>query len=292
MKKNMGFAVLYLLALCALTACGGGKTEDVGNPEADSLRSVLDDRLAEMSEMDLFLDAVNASMDSVIDMDGKILRTMGESKVTRKQQILNNIESYKQILKRQRERLALLEEKLKANGDSNARNEKLLKTIGALKRQIEEKDKAIVELTRELENRSVDIKTLKGHVEKLNTQVTELREETKQQEEALVAQSDMMNEAYVCIGSKKELKAAGLLSGGSLFKKSKLDLSQVNSSAFQKVDIRKATVFQIPGKKATILTQMPAGSFTITDNGDGTSTLNITDPARFWSVSNYLVVRY
>lgn len=291
MMNKYSFTVIFLTALCLMTACGG-KGTDEGNPEADSLRMELSDRMAEMSEMDLFLDAVNASMDSVIDMDGKVLRTLGESSVSRKQQILNNIEAYKQILQRQRERLALLEEKLKANGDVNAKNEKLMKTIGSLKKQLEEKDKAIVELTQELTKRNYDIKTLKGHVEKLNTQVAELQEETKQQEEALVTQSNMMNEAYVCIGSKKELKEAGLLSGGTLFKKSKLDLSQVNASAFQKIDIRHSKTFKIPGKKVSILTQMPAGSYTITDNGDGTSTLTITDATRFWSVSNYLVVRY
>ena len=289
--NKYSFTVFFLTALCLMTACGG-KGTDEGNPEADSLRMELSDRMAEMSEMDLFLDAVNASMDSVIDMDGKVLRTLGESSVSRKQQILNNIEAYKQILQRQRERLALLEEKLKANGDVNAKNEKLMKTIGSLKKQLEEKDKAIVELTQELTKRNYDIKTLKGHVEKLNTQVAELQEETKQQEEALVTQSNMMNEAYVCIGSKKELKEAGLLSGGTLFKKSKLDLSQVNASAFQKIDIRHSKTFKIPGKKVSILTQMPAGSYTITDNGDGTSTLTITNATRFWSVSNYLVVRY
>ena len=291
MMNKYSFTVFFLTALCLMTACGG-KGTDEGNPEADSLRMELSDRMAEMSEMDLFLDAVNASMDSVIDMDGKVLRTLGESSVSRKQQILNNIEAYKQILQRQRERLALLEEKLKANGDVNAKNEKLMKTIGSLKKQLEEKDKAIVELTQELTKRNYDIKTLKGHVEKLNTQVAELQEETKQQEEALVTQSNMMNEAYVCIGSKKELKEAGLLSGGTLFKKSKLDLSQVNASAFQKIDIRHSKTFKIPGKKVSILTQMPAGSYTITDNGDGTSTLTITNATRFWSVSNYLVVRY
>ncbi len=289
--NKFSFSVFFLLILCIIMSCGG-KGKDAGNPEADSLRNVLNDRMAEMSEMDLFLDAVNASMDSVIDMDGKILRTLGENKVSRKQQILNNIEAYKQILQRQRDRLSLLEEKLKANGELNAKNEKLMKTIGALKKQIEEKDKAIVELAKELENRKYDIKTLKGHVEKLNTQVAELQEETKQQEEALVTQSDMMNEAYVCIGSKKELKEAGLLTGGSVFKKSKLNLSQVNASAFQKIDIRQAKTFKIPGKKATVLTQMPEGSYTITDNGDGTSTLAITDATRFWSISNYLIIRY
>lgn len=209
--------------------------------------------------------------------------------MSRKQQIRQNIENYKQILQRQRDRLAALEEKLKG---SEANNAKMLKVISSLKQQLDEKDQAIVELTEELGKRNVDIKTLKTHVEKLNTQVAQLEEETKSQEQALVAQSDIMNEAYVFIGSKKELKAAGLLSGGSLFKKSKLDLSQVNASAFNKIDIRKTKTFTIPAKKAMVLTQMPSDSYSISDNGDGTSTLTVTDPSRFWSVSNYLVIRY
>ena len=285
MKRLRVVGVLFVTA-CIFAACGN-KVE--GNPEADSLRNVLNEKLSEMSEMGLFLDAVNASMDSVVNMDGNILQTVGESPLSRKQQIQQNIEAYKLILQRQRERLATLEEKLKG---SEANNEKMLKIISSLKQQLNEKDQAIVELTEELGKRNVDIKTLKTHVEKLNTQVAQLEEETKSQEQALVAQSDIMNEAYVFIGSKKELKDAGLLTSGSIFKKSKLDLSQLNASAFNKIDIRKAKSFTIPAKKATVLTQMPSDSYTISDNGDGTSTLAVIDPSRFWSMSNYLVVKY
>ena len=285
MNRLRVVGVLFVTA-CIFAACGN-KVE--GNPEADSLRNVLNEKLSEMSEMGLFLDAVNASMDSVVNMDGNILQTVGESPLSRKQQIQQNIEAYKLILQRQRERLATLEEKLKG---SEANNEKMLKIISSLKQQLNEKDQAIVELTEELGKRNVDIKTLKTHVEKLNTQVAQLEEEIKSQERALVAQSDIMNEAYVFIGSKKELKDAGLLTSGSIFKKSKLDLSQLNASAFNKIDIRKAKSFTIPAKKATVLTQMPSDSYTISDNGDGTSTLAVTDPSRFWSMSNYLVVKY
>ena len=285
MKKLISVA-LALPLLGMMMACGG-KAE--GNPEADSLRNVLSETMSEKNEMDLFLDAVNASMDSVVNMDQEILRTGGEGALTRKQQIQQNIESYKMILQRQRERLAALEEKLKGSEGDKA---KMLKTIASLKKQLEEKDQAIVELTEELEKRNFDIKTLKTHVEKLNTHVAELEEENKSQEEALVAQSDMMNEAYIFIGTKKELKEAGLLSGGSLFKKSKLDLSKVNASAFEKIDIRRDKTFKIPAKKVSVLTQMPSGSYEIKQNSDGTSTLTVTDANRFWSVSNFLVVSY
>ena len=104
------------------------------------------------------------------------------------------------MLERQRERIAILEEKLK-DGDANAK--KMLQTIQALKKQIKEKDQAIVELTQELEKRKFDIATLKSHVDKLNTNVAQLTEEKAEQEKALEAQSDMLNEAYFIMGSLK-----------------------------------------------------------------------------------------
>ena len=284
MKKLFYFALVLPMAMLVI-ACGDSKKS---NPEADSLRNALSAQMAEMGDMDLFLDAVNASMDSVLDLDGTVLRTVGETTLSRKDQIKQNIASYKEILDRQRERLAELEKRL---GDSDSKNAKLLKTISALKNQIEEKDQAIAALTEELEQRNYDISVLKENVTKLNTQVTNLEEDNKAKDETITAQTDLLNEAYVCIDNTKALKEAGILKGGFL-KKAKLNMSEVNPSAFTKIDIRNATSFLIPGKKPEILTQAPAGSYTIKDNGNGTSTLTVTDPAKFWSMSNYLVVKY
>lgn len=284
MKKLFYFALVLPMAMLVI-ACGD-KTKS--NPEADSLRTALSSQMAEMSEMDLFLDAVNASMDSVLNLDGTVLRTVGETTLSPKDQIKQNIAAYKEILDRQRERLAELEKRL---GDSDSKNAKLLKTISALKTQIEEKDKAIATLTEELEQRNYDISVLKENVAQLNTQVTNLEEDVKTKDETITAQTDLLNEAYVCIGNTKTLKEAGILKGGFL-KKAKLNMSEVNQSAFTKIDIRNTSFFTIPSKKPEILTQVPAGSYTIKDNGNGTSTLTVTDPAKFWSMSNYLVVKY
>jgi len=284
--KQLLFLSLILPIAMMVIACGE-KTKE--NPEADSLRSVLNSRLAEINEMDLFIDAVNASMDSVLKLDGSILRGVSEKNVSRKEQILQNISAYKEILQRQRERLAELEKKQKANGNQN---EKLLQTIALLNAQLEEKDKAIAELSEELEKRDFDINTLKARIEKMNAQMADIVEESKGKDEALIAQSDMLNEAYVCIASKKELKDAGILSGGSFLKKSKLNMNEVNTDAFTKIDIRKQKTFSIPSKKPVILTPAPARSYTITNNSDGTSMLTITDPALFWSMSKYLVIRF
>lgn len=285
MKKLIVFGGIAVL-MCSMAACGG-KTES--NPEADSLRTELSAKMEEMDEMNLFLDAVNVSMDSVIGMEGSVLRTTGESPLSKKDQIKQNIESYKLILQQQRDRLSILEKKLK---DSNAYSGKMQKTIAALKQQLEEKDQAIVKLTEELEQRNFAIEELKENVSQLNVQVTELEEDTKAKAEEITRQTDQLNEAYVIIATKKTLKEIGLAKGGTLFNKLKVDASNVDKSMFKKIDIRTTKSFQIPDDDPTVLSQMPEGSYKITETGDDSSTLTITDPARFWSVSRYLIIRY
>lgn len=279
MRKLFYFA-LILPAAMLFFACGESSKS---NAEADSLRNELNSRIAAMSEMDLFLDAVNASMDSVVKLDGTILRTDGESKATRKDQILENIDAYKEVLQRQRDRIAELEKKL---NESNALNPKLMKTIEGLKTQIEEKDQAIAQLRSELEKRNFDINNLKSSVSKLNTQINDLQEDAKVKNEALQAQTNMLNEAYVFIGNKKDLKNADLL------KRGKLNVSEADMSQFTKIDIRKTKQFTIPSKKPDIMTQAPASSYTLEKIDKKTSVLTITDPAAFWSVSKILVIRY
>jgi chromosome segregation ATPase len=285
MKKVFVFGGLFAL-MCTMIACGD-KTKS--NPEADSLRTQLSAQMEEMDEMNLFLDAVNMSMDSVVNMEGTVLRTTGESPLSRKEQIQKNMEAYKLILQQQRERLDILEKKLK---DNNAYAGKMQKTIAALKQQLEEKDQAIIKLSEELEQRNFQIEELKDNVDNLNVQVAELEEDSKAKQEEIKEKTDQMNEAYVFIGDKDALKKAGLIEGGSLLKKSKLNTSNIDKKLFKKVDIRNVKSFQIPDSKPDVLTQMPAGSYEITKTGNNSSELTITDPARFWGVSRFLIIRY
>ena len=285
MKKVFVFGGLFAL-MCTMIACGD-KTKS--NPEADSLRTQLSAQMEEMDEMNLFLDAVNMSMDSVVNMEGTVLRTTGESPLSRKEQIQKNVEAYKLILQQQRERLDILEKKLK---DNNAYAGKMQKTIAALKQQLEEKDQAIIKLSEELEQRNFQIEELKDNVDNLNVQVAELEEDSKAKQEEIVEKVNQMNEAYVFIGDKNALKKAGLIEGGSLLKKSKLNTSNIDKKLFKKVDIRNVKSFQIPDSKPEVLTQMPAGSYEITKTGNNSSELTITDPARFWGVSRFLIIRY
>lgn len=285
--KSPLFTFFFTLFVSLFISCG---SNDSNKAEIDSLRLVLEQKATELYDVNLFLDAVNASMDSVITMEGDILRTSKESPLSNKEQIKQNIESFKLILQRQHERIAQLEENLDDKKSGNT--DKMLKTISSLKKQLAEKDKAIVEMAEELEKRNYDISNLKKQVRSLTNDVAELTDANKAQEEVLIAQSDMLNVGYVMIATKDALKSAGVLTGGSLLKKSKLDLRNIDASKFTKIDIRETKTFTIPSKKAEVMTQMPKKAYKITANSDGTSTLTVTDAANFWSISKYLVIKY
>ena len=285
--KSPLFTLFFTLFVSLFISCG---SNDSNKAEIDSLRLVLEQKATELDDVNLFLDAVNASMDSVITMEGDILRTSKESPLSNKEQIKQNIESFKLILQRQHERIAQLEENLDDKKSGNT--DKMLKTISSLKKQLAEKDKAIVEMAEELEKRNYDISNLKKQVRSLTNDVAELTDANKAQEEVLIAQSDMLNVGYVMIATKDALKSAGVLTGGSLLKKSKLDLRNIDASKFTKIDIRETKTFTIPSKKAEVMTQMPKKAYKITANSYCTSTLTVTDGANFWSISKYLVIKY
>ena len=137
----------------------------------------------------------------------------------------------------------------------------------------------------------VELTKKNANIAQLESRVYALSEKTQEQETIMTVQSDMMTEGDVRLGTKKELQRDGILTRAGLFKK-KLDVSNFNPELFTKIDIRTFLELKIEGKKPEIITQMPASSYQMDENEDGTYTLRILDPTSLWSVSNYLVIQY
>ena len=253
--------------------------------EKDSIRNVNE-------QLNAFLGAVSESIDSILIQEGHIFSVYnGETSVKpSKQQIQDNLDAFEELLERQRRRISELEDSLsKADGAGVA---KLKNIIRYLNIQMEEKDKMIADLRSDLSKKNADIAQLRSHVSSLSEDVSNLQQKSQEQEEALTVQSDMLNEGYVKAGTKKELQAAGLLLSSGLFGKKKLDVSNLNPEQFTKIDIREFQELKIAGKKPKILTQMPESSYRFDSHSDGTTTLVITDPLKFWGISNFLVIEY
>jgi hypothetical protein len=109
------------------------------------------------------------------------------------------------------------------------------------------------------------------------------------QNKIMETQDKQLYEGYVIMGKKSDLKKAGLLKGGFL-KKSTLDVSSVDKSLFQVIDTRVVTDIAISSSSPKLLTQVPEDCYSIEKTGK-TSVLRITNPARFWEVSKYLIIQ-
>ena len=296
--KNVFLGILLLSAML-FAACGNdNKGQDNGITVEDSLK-------AENQNLNAFLDIVSISMDSINGLEKSLFVGRDGMPLSNKEQIKENLKMFKFTVDEQRARIEQLENQLAQKND--ARSNKLRAIIESLKAELTEKDALIAKLQNELNQKNVDIANLNNevnslnnhvgelnqHVSTLNTQVGDLNQENQKKDERIAEANkeiESLSVGYVKMGKKKELSNLGLLKGG-LFSKKRLDMSQVNNSLFQKINIKATTHFSIPGKEAKLMTQHPASSYSISES-NGTSSLVITNPKQFWSTSHYLVIMY
>ena len=285
--KNFLSVAAFALAAMTLGSCNNGAEQAA--KELDSLRNVVAEQQNQLQADEEFTDMINFSMDSVVAAEG-ILMKNAEGGVPNRQRLKQNVEAYKTILQKYRDKVTKLQASLRNQKSAHAKQ--MQEMLEKMQAQLDEKDKEIEDLKKQIEDKNVSIAELNTQVTNLGNNVRELTDQNIAKDQTITAQTDKMNEAYYIIGTSKELKAKGLMIGGGLFSKKKLDLSSGDLSKLTKIDMRAKKSFNIPSAKPKILTQAPAGSYTLTKTGDKSSTLNVTDPAKFWSMSNVLVIQY
>ena len=284
----MRIIVIFCIAFL-LHSCSGNMRQEY-NTRIDSLKSVINERTSQYDELTSYLDLVASGLDSINSMENIIYLGKDEvtgKKLTRKE-IRQRIDDLKELVIRQRTRIEELSDSLSFITDKKVA---ALQTIIAnLNAQLEEKERTIQQMKGELNSSKTTITNLQANVGKLYEEKGMLEEHVSMQEEALEKQDEIINEAYYIIGTRKELKAAGVIST-NLLQKSKVNLETVDLSKFKKIDIRNFTTeLKIDTKKAVILSPMPNDSYKIVQTGNQ-ATLFIEDVASFWSLSRFLVIQ-
>ncbi len=246
----------------------------------DSLRVALSNQ----DSLLVLLNDITDGMNQIKDLE-KILGSTNDltaESQSRKDQIRNDMYSIQQALQERRERLAELEKKLKSSQGYNAT---LQKTIDNLKAEIATQETTISTLRNDLAAAKIQIADLGTKVDSLSTTVASVTEEKVKAQEETQNVTNELNTCYYAI----ELKEAKIIETGFL-RKTKLLQADFQQSYFTKADKRTMTVIPTQSKKAKILTNMPSDSYVIEDEGD-TKVIKVTNPERFWSLSNYLVIQ-
>lgn len=289
MKKIATFAVI---AAALLSACNGGKLRDA-EAQNEQLKGDLRETLATQDSLLVLVNDISEGMTQIKDLE-KIISvpgTLGES-ASRKEQIKNDMIAIQQALQERRQRLEELEKKLAENGGESST---LKRTISNLKAQIAEQQTEIATLTNQLASANIKIEQLSNQVidlgtanDSLNCGLNEERAQKQAAEEAAIAATNELNTVYYAIGTNKELKAKKILESGFL-RKTKVMEGDFDKNYFTSADRRTLTQIPTHSDKAKIMTSQPKDSYNIVNQG-GQKVIMITNPDKFWQLSNFLVI--
>ena len=300
MKNILRFvrvSVLIVLPL-ALLACVSKKefeqlkaeNKTLGEEKQRSQRE-LGTAGAATAEMQATLDDVQKSLEDLRVKELKAVRTSilvaqeGKAAPGKRDELKAEIEEIRNVVKANLAKLAALEKQKKSSDQKVTTLERL---IGEMRRNLEEKEATITALEEKTLVLAKEAEDLRGTVKEKEAVV-------KERDAAIADRESQMSTAYVLIATRSALKKAGLVEK----KGSVLGLGgnwqrtgQFDETLFKQVDTRKETEFAVGAApdKARVLSDHPKDSYALAGTAPKASTLTVTDAARFWKGSKYLIV--
>lgn len=285
----------FLISLCLLVALFSCKNEKVSMEsyvaERDSILQDNSIKTRQLDELNGILSTIATGLDSIAVQENILFNNNGRDGINLdKHQIAARLNSMSDLLTRQRQKIKMLQDSLATHRSSQG-IERLQKVVEFLNQQLWEKDQVIKSLRADLSDSKKNITQLRTSLSNMQSKADKAERKSQVLTKALSKQDEVINECYVKTGTKKQLMALGLLKGGFLSKK-KVNYSEIDKSRFNAVDIRKFREMRLKSDNPKILTPLPSNSsYHFEDNGDGTCTLVITNPTKFWSVSNFLIIQ-
>lgn len=286
-------AVIMVIA-SVLFSCNGYKEDREQQSLAEISKQELATALTERDQLLALVKEVSAGLEQIKQLENimELSSRHPEKNPGRQAQILSDINALKETIRQRKIHLQELESQLQ---NSTINNKELKETIGALRVQMDAQIEEIESLKQQLMAANEHIGSLNSYIGSLNTAVdslsTAVSSVTSERNAARDSSSRLENELNTCyyvIATKSELKSHNIIQTGFL-RKTKLMNGDFDSGCFVVSDKRSLRILPVNASKVRFLTNHPASSYRITDE-NGQKTIRITNPALFWSLSNYLVV--
>ena len=280
-----------ILATLTLTACNTKKEKEAEAKDAnallvDSLRQALTQSQNESTDLIETLSQIQDGFDQINQAEGRIQLKGENGGVPDKQAIMENMAFIQRTLRLNQELIADLKQQLRNNARTDARSKaKLEEMITNFTKQLDEKTAEVESLKEELAKRDILIAEQGEQINTLNKNVDELNKQNEEKAKTLEKQDKELNTAYYVFGTKKELREQRILNRSDVLKS-----NDFNKDYFTRIDTRVTKVIRLYSKSAQLMTNHPAGSYSLDKDAQGQYTLRITKPQEFWSVSRYLVI--
>lgn len=209
------------------------------------------------------------------------LKGLEGKKTNQREIIAAQMKAIKESLEQNRAKIAELR-----NLESKKRkaNTILTETINRLQIKMDEQVIQIQTLQAELMQKNIVI-------DELTTTVVYQQNVLEQQKTKITEQVSDMNTAWYCVASTKLLKEAKIVTDAGLFQSKKVMENEFDKKAFTQIDIRNTSLIYTNSKNAKILSSHPQNSYILETGAENKISIKITDAAKFWSISKYLVVQ-
>lgn len=285
MKSNMKKLLIMPLCLLALVACTEfNKADERAQQRCDSLMQVIDEKDTEINEIMGSINEVQEGFRQINEAEGRITVANGNPEAASSRQVIReNMAFIQQAMQQNRDRIAQLKERLKT---TSFNVEKLTKTIQNLSTQLEEQTKRIQEMEAQLAEKDVQIAEQGEQINTLSENVSTLQQDNQHKQQTIESQDKDLHTAWFVFGTKAELKEQKILQKGDVLK-----TNDFNKDYFTKIDTRIDKEIKLYSKSAELLTNHPAGSYSLVKDVKGQYVLKITSPEKFWAASKYLVIQ-
>ena len=290
MKKIL----LLRAAVCTLSfamSCSTKKekeqeSKDPNAETIDSLRQALTQSQNESNDLIETLSQIQDGFDQINEAEGRVSVENKQGERANKQAIIENMEFIQRTMKLNRELISNLQQQLRNANQSDKRTKaKLEEMVNNYNKQLEDKQKQIDELRAQLAERDIKIAEQGEQINALNTIVNDLSQKNEEKARTVAAQDKELNTAYYVFGTKKELREQRILKSGDVLKS-----NDFNKDYFTRIDLRVTKQIRLYSKSAKLMTNHPAGSYTLEKDAQNQYVLRINNPQEFWSVSKYLVI--
>lgn len=295
MKQAKIALALLLTAAFAASCEDKGKIIEGLQVKNDSLQQVSTQQQDIIDGLAQTMEEITFTMDTIASQERNVLSGVDERGVPlTKRNMRAKLESISALIKDQHFRLDSLSKVLEG---SNATVSRLRGVVSKLTKSLEARTREIDSLKTVIVGKDANINSLGTQVANLTDTVNNIknvnatqRQTIARQEQNINQQDAQLNTVYYIMGTKDELYAAGaIVKEGGLFKKKKVNFANVNKNNLKKADIRQFKTINIPSRKPVIMGDVPEDSYTLVRN-ESSSTLTITNPTKFWSSNNRILV--
>eukprot|EP01156_Anaeramoeba_ignava_P015443 Anaeramoba_ignava/a613424_8.p1 GENE.a613424_8~~a613424_8.p1 ORF type:complete len:298 (+),score=40.76 a613424_8:186-1079(+) len=289
MKRYKLYVHLFTAFLAALifNSCNNAeRIQKIEELEAENiqLKKERADNMQALYNFTETLNLIQSNLDTIKQKE-RIISTIANNDIEHqsdaKDKITQDIESIYNKLIDNRRAMAKMQHQL---GKETEKNKSLKQIIDRMNKQMDEKILEIEHLRSQLETMQGEITGLKGLIDTL-------RGLSAQQKQIIELQQEELETVFYAYGTKKELKENGVVEKGKVLGLGggkNID-NNLNKEYFTSANKFKLRSINLKAKKVKLITPHPTDSYKLMGEKPIDS-LVITDPVKFWSNSQYLVI--